>query len=48
MCFLDPRITENDWRTLALRADREQRTVSNYVRLHLRNLLLSDTSTAVR
>jgi hypothetical protein len=33
---------------LELRADREHRTHSNYVRLHLRHLLVSDTPTAVR
>ncbi len=41
-------LAESERRTLALRADREHRTISNHVRLHLRSLLLSDTPTAVR
>jgi hypothetical protein len=33
------RLTDDEWRTLALRADREQRTVSQLVRLLLRTVL---------
>jgi hypothetical protein len=39
------RLTDDECRTLALRADREQRTISQLVRLLLRNVLQPTTST---
>jgi hypothetical protein len=39
------RLTDDEWRTLELRADREQRTVSQLVRLLLRNVFQPATPT---
>jgi uncharacterized protein (DUF1778 family) len=42
------RLSEAERRTLAERASQEARTVSNFVRLHLRSLLVPDALIGVR